>query len=80
MCKEEDRCTYKPDPPPELFGFWALAASNKCVRNEAQEFFLRRTVKSIHPKNLWPWLDHLAQHTPRQIDHLRRITLASPNT
>jgi hypothetical protein len=80
MCKEEDRCTYKLYSPPEVFGFWALAASSKAIRNEAQEFFLRRTVISIHPENLRPWLDHLAKHSPRQIDYLRRITLAGPNT
>jgi hypothetical protein len=80
LCKEEDRCTYKKYSPPEPLGFWALAASSKAIRIETQDFFLRRTVISIHPENLRPWLDHLAEHTPQQIGHLRRITLASPNT
>ena len=80
MCKEKDRCTFKLYSPPKHFGFWALAASSKAIRKEAQESFLRRTVISIHPENLQPWLDHLAKHAPRQIDHLRRVTLAGPNT
>jgi hypothetical protein len=80
MCTEADRCTYNINSPPEPLGFWALAASSKDVHNETQEFFLRRTVVSIHPRNLRPWLDHLAEHTPQHIDHLRRITLAGPNT
>jgi hypothetical protein len=80
MCDEEDRCTYKFDAPPEPIGFWALAASNKFIRNETQEFFIRRTVVSIHPQNLMSWLCHLKHHAPQQIEHLRRITLAGPNT
>jgi hypothetical protein len=80
MCDEEDRCTYKKDAPPEPIGFWALAASNKFIRNETQDFFLRKAVVSIHPQDLHPWLDHVSKTNPRQIDNLRRITLAGPNT
>jgi hypothetical protein len=80
MCDEEDRCTYKFHAPPEPVGFWALAASNKHIRNEAQEFFLRKAVVSIHPHNLVSWLRHLENRTPQQTEHLRRITLAGPNT
>ena len=80
MCDEEDRCTYKIYAPPEPVGFWALAASNKLIRNETQEFFLRKTVASIHPQDLRAWLDHLAEKDPRRIDSLRRVTLAGPNS
>ncbi|KAF2823046.1 hypothetical protein CC86DRAFT_299496 [Ophiobolus disseminans] len=80
MCEEEDRCTYKIYAPPEPVGFWALAASNKSIRNETQEFFLRRTVVSIHPHDLRPWLDHLEEKDPQRLDNLRRITLAAPNS
>ena len=76
MCKEKDRCTYKIDRPPELRGFWALAASSKLIRNEAQEYFFRKTVVSIHPSHVDAWLRHLAECRPGQISHLRRITLA----
>jgi hypothetical protein len=80
MCDEEDRCTYKIYSPPEPVGFWALAASNKLIRNEAQEFFLRKTVVSIHPQDLRSWLDHLAGKDARRLDSLRRVTLAGPNS
>ncbi|KAH7378326.1 hypothetical protein BKA66DRAFT_533036 [Pyrenochaeta sp. MPI-SDFR-AT-0127] len=66
MCDEEERCTYKIYAPPEPRGFWALGASNKWIRSEAQEFFLRRTVISIHPHELRYWLDHLDKHNPDQ--------------
>jgi hypothetical protein len=80
MCNEEDRCTYKINAPPEPRGFWALAASNKFFRNEIQEFFLHKTVVSIHPQDLRPWLDYIREKNPDRIDSLRRITLAGPNT
>ncbi|KAH7091527.1 hypothetical protein FB567DRAFT_437000 [Paraphoma chrysanthemicola] len=66
MCDEEDRCTYKIYAPPEPIGFWGLAASNKMIRNETQEFFLRKSVVSIHPRDLRPWLDHLADKDPKR--------------
>lgn len=78
MCDEADRCTYKLYAPPEPRGFWALAASSKHVRNEAQEFFLRSTVVSMDPRTLRPWLDHLEKHAPKQLDSIRRITFAGP--
>lgn len=80
MCDEEDRCTYKIETPPEPVGFWGLAASNKLIRNEAQEFFLRKTVVSIHPQDLRVWLEHLASKDSRRLDSLRRVTLAGPNS
>ncbi|CAO2653990.1 Nn.00g107230.m01.CDS01 [Neocucurbitaria sp. VM-36] len=79
MCPESSRCTYKIHAPPDPIGFWALAASNKWIRNEAQEFFLSKTVVSIHPQNLSAWLDYLAEVAPGQIESLRRVTLAGPN-
>jgi hypothetical protein len=80
MCKEKDRCTHKEDAPPEPLGFAALAASNKFIRNETQDFILRKAVVSIHPRDLRPWLDHVGKTNPRHINNLRRITLAGPNT
>lgn len=80
MCDEEDRCTYKIYAPPEPIGFWGLAASNKMIRNETQEYFLRKSVVSIHPRDLRPWLDHLADKDPNRVESLRRITLAGPNS
>lgn len=80
LCNEKDRCTHKVYAPAEPRGFWALAASAKAIRSEAKEFFLRRTVVSISAIHLELWLDYLAKHAPRQIDQLRRITLAGPNT
>lgn len=79
MCDEEDRCTHKLYAPPEPRGFWALAAASKFIRNEAQEFFFKKTVVSIDPRNLQRWLDHLEKHAPKQLDSLRRINLAGPN-
>ena len=76
LCVEEERCTYKVDAPPEPRGFWALAASSKAIRREAQDFFMRSTVISIDPGHIHAWLDHLAAHSPRQLEHLHRITLA----
>ncbi|OAL51803.1 hypothetical protein IQ07DRAFT_586153 [Pyrenochaeta sp. DS3sAY3a] len=78
MCDEADRCTYKLYAPPEPRGFWALAASSKYIRNETQEFFLRSTVVSMDPRTLRPWLDHLEKHAPKQLNSIRRITLAGP--
>ncbi|KAF2134599.1 hypothetical protein P153DRAFT_352573 [Dothidotthia symphoricarpi CBS 119687] len=79
MCAEEDRCTYKFQSPPEPRGFWAMAESCKFIRDETQEFFIRDNVISIHPENLPGWLNHLARHNPKQIEHLRRVTLAGSN-
>jgi hypothetical protein len=79
MCEEEDRCTFEVNAPPEPMGFWALAASSKAIRNEMQGFFFSKTVISIHPHDLRPWLDNLAEKDPRRLDNLRRITLAGPN-
>ena len=76
MCDEDDRCTHKIDAPPEPVGFWALAACNKFIRNETQEFFLGKTIVSIHPHDLRPWLNHLAVTNARRLDSLRRVTLA----
>ncbi|KAJ4374918.1 hypothetical protein N0V83_001996 [Neocucurbitaria cava] len=78
MCPEFARCTHDITSPPEPLGFWGLAASSKAIRNEAQEFFLRHTVVSVDPRDLRPWLDHLSEHVPGQIDHLRRVTIAGP--
>jgi hypothetical protein len=80
MCEEEDRCTYKIYAPPEPVGFWGLAASSKSIRNETQEFFLRNTVVSIHPHDLGPWIDRVAERDSRLLNNLRRITLAGPNS
>ena len=80
MCEEEDRCTYNIYAPPEPIGFWALAASNRMLLNETQEFFLRKSVVSIHPHDLRPWLDHLADKDPKRIENLRQVTLAGPNS
>jgi hypothetical protein len=79
-CKEEDRCTYKIHAPREPVGFWALAACNKAIRRETKEPFLRNTVVSIHPSVVVPWLNHLAKHAPNQINHIRRVTLAGPDS
>jgi hypothetical protein len=79
LCKEEDRCTYEAESPRELTGAWALAASNRLIRQEAHELFFRKSVVSIHPQDLAPWLDHLTERDPRQVENLRHVTLASPN-
>ncbi|KAF1838230.1 hypothetical protein BDW02DRAFT_34192 [Decorospora gaudefroyi] len=79
MCTEEERCTHKVYAPPEPRGFWALAASSKQIRNETHGCFFRKSVISIHGKNLQSWLDYLAKHAPHRMEHLRRITLAGPS-
>lgn len=79
MCKVEDRCTYSHDDNPlELRGFWALAATNKLIRNEARLCFLRDSVISIHPQCLKKWLK-LIEPTGH-LNNVRRVTLAGPNT
>lgn len=78
MCPESARCTHNITSPPEPMGFWGLAASSKATRNEAQEFFLQRTVVSVYPRDLVHWLDYLGEHAPAQIDYLRRVTIAGP--
>ncbi|KAF1848703.1 uncharacterized protein K460DRAFT_364695 [Cucurbitaria berberidis CBS 394.84] len=79
MCAEQDRCTYKVLAPPEPRGLWALAASNKFIRNEAQELFMGRSVLSIHPNDLRPFLRYMKNNAPGQLSHLRRITIAGPD-
>jgi len=79
MCKEEDRCSYKADSPVEPRGPWALIASNKAIRNEAKELFLRDTVLSVNSQDLHPWLNHLIRHAPQRLNHLHQITLTGPN-
>ena len=79
MCKEEDRCSYKADSPAEPRGPWALIASNKAIRNEAKELFLRETVLSVNSQDLQPWLNHLIRYAPQRIKHLRHITLTGLN-
>jgi hypothetical protein len=76
MCKEEDRCHYNVYAPPEPRGVWALVASNKQIRNEAHELFLRNAVISIHPHDLKNWLDYVEKHAPGQLEHVRRLTFA----
>ena len=78
MCKEEDRCSYEADSPVEPRGPWALIASNKAIRNEAKELFLRDTVLSVNSQDLQPWLNHLIRHAPQRMNHLHHITLTGP--
>lgn len=79
MCSEDERCTYKLGTSAVLRGAWALAASNKMIRNEAQEMFFRDSVFSVRAQNLEVWLDHLAMMNPRHLDRLQRVTLNGPN-
>ena len=79
MCKEEDRCSYEIDAPRDPRGPWALIASNRAIRNEAKELFLRETVVSVNSQNLQPWLNHLIRHAPQRINHLHHITLTGPH-
>jgi hypothetical protein len=79
MCKQEDRCTYDASAQQEQYGAWALAASNRLIREEAHELFFRESVVSVHPQDLTPWLDHLAERDPCHIEKLRHVTLAGPN-
>jgi hypothetical protein len=80
LCKEEDRCSYEAESPRELAGAWALAATNRLIRQEAHELFFRKSVVSIHPQDLTPWLDHLIKRDPLQVENLRHVTLAGPNS
>jgi hypothetical protein len=77
MCKEEDHNTYIHGNPPEPRGFWALAASNKTIRNEAREFSLRDSVIAIHPQYLNKWLKFAG--IVGLLNNLRRVTLAGPD-
>jgi hypothetical protein len=79
-CKEEDRCTYDAASPRELAGAWALTASNRLIRKEAHDLFFRKSVVSIHPQDITPWLNYLTQRHPRQVENLRHVTLAGPNS
>lgn len=80
-CKEEYRCGYKIGAPlPKAFGFWGLAVSRKHILNECLEFFLRKSVISIHPENLEPWLKYLEQRALKYIELLHSVTLTGPNT
>jgi hypothetical protein len=64
MCKEQDRCTREANAPLQLQGSWALAVSNKAIRNESLELFLRGATVSVHWDDLHPWLDHLIVYAP----------------
>jgi hypothetical protein len=48
MCKEQDRCTREASVPLQLRGSWALAGSNKTIRNESLELFFRAAAVSVH--------------------------------
>lgn len=80
LCEENDRCTFKPNNPPEVTGFKALIWTCKSIQQETQEFFLRNTTVSIHPNHVREFLDYLDANAPRYIGLLQRITLAGPNT
>lgn len=75
LCKESDRCTFRPFAPKDPTGFAALAWTCKFIRQETQEFFLRNTTVSIHARDVRPWLDHLEKNAPTYIDLLTRITI-----
>jgi len=79
MCSEDERCTYRLGTSAVLRGAWALAASNKMIRNEAQEMFFRDSVVSVRAQDLNVWLDHLATKKPHHLNRLQRVTLTGPN-
>lgn len=80
MCQEEDGCAHRPGMLMTPKGAWALVASNKLIRSEAHEIFFRKSVVSIHPQVLAPWLDYITQRDLRHVKNLERITLAGPNS
>ncbi|KAH4200543.1 hypothetical protein HBI56_026420 [Parastagonospora nodorum] len=79
VCSEDERCTYRLGSLAVLRGAWALAASNKMIRNKAQEMFFRDSVVSVRAQDLEVWLDHLAMKNPRHLNRLQRVCLAGPN-
>ncbi|KAH4025483.1 hypothetical protein HBI81_071810 [Parastagonospora nodorum] len=79
VCSEDERCTYRLGSLAVLRGAWALAASNKMIRNEAQDMFFRDSVVSVQAQDLEVWLDHLAMKNPRHLNRLQRVCLAGPN-
>jgi hypothetical protein len=76
MCTEEDRCTYNVDHPPTPLGFWALAATNKLIRGEMQELFLKKPVISVQERDLYTWLDYVSGMSPGKLENVRRLTIA----
>jgi hypothetical protein len=76
MCTEEDRCTYNVDHPPTPLGFWALAATNKLIRGEMQELFLKKPVISVQERDLYTWLDCVSSISPGKLENVQRLTFA----
>ncbi|KAF2734728.1 hypothetical protein EJ04DRAFT_576698 [Polyplosphaeria fusca] len=75
LCNEEDRCTSEPDCLPESDGWAALRRTSKRIYQETQDFKQRGSTVSIHAKILRPWINHLKEVAPKQLETLRQLTV-----
>ncbi|KAF2115357.1 hypothetical protein BDV96DRAFT_77094 [Lophiotrema nucula] len=80
LCNEEDRCTYRPDDPPESSGAVALRRTCRLIHQETQNLAQRGSTISIHPKDLDSWLFELKKVAPKQLESIRRVTLMGTDT
>ncbi|KAH7119101.1 hypothetical protein B0J11DRAFT_536070 [Dendryphion nanum] len=81
LCKESERCTYRPYGPTDQqpAGFNALSHTCRRIHTESHEILMKNTTVSIQAHDVHDWIRFMKNKAPLQLALIRRVTINAPD-